>query len=222
MKTITEQDVLKAFYRFDCQKLPVMDINGRLSPSLDVMMRKNMCAEWLDAFAGLEAEVFEKAVQIALKKCQKYPSLSEMFEFIALADSSGTMPKQPTPELVVPTPAILASEQKKKRIAAMLAAAKTGDYKKALECAAGIGNDKKIYDFARQLFPDAAAEWIDNNRAELDRLMKQERRCSKCGSARRCRTSGYRLCWHLDEKGQIATTMEPCFMKMGAKNENVQ
>ena len=34
---------------------------------------------------------------------------------------------------------------------------------------------KKIYDFARQLFPDAAAEWIGNNRVELDRLMKQER-----------------------------------------------
>ena len=57
MKTITEQDVLKAFYRFDCQKLPVMEINGRLSPSLDVMMRK-ICAPNVDAFAGLEAEVF--------------------------------------------------------------------------------------------------------------------------------------------------------------------
>ncbi len=224
MKTITEQDVLKAFYQFDCRKLPVLDINGNLSPSLDVMMRKNMCAEWMDAFDGLEADLFAKAVQIALKKCKKYPSLSEMFEFIALADGDCTRAEQPEPETAVPAPAIpaSASEQKKKRIAAMLAAAKTGDYKKALECAAGIGNDKEFYDFARQLFPDAAAEWIGNNRVELDRLMKQERRCSKCGSARRCRTNGYRLCWHLDEKGQIATTMEPCFMKMGVKNENVQ
>lgn len=147
-----------------------------------------------------------------------------MFEFIALADGDCTRAEQPEPEASVPAPAMpaSASEQKKKRIAAMLAAAKTGDYKKALECAAGIGNDKEFYDFARRLFPDAAAEWIGNNRVELDRLMKQERRCSKCGSARRCRTNGYRLCWHLDEEGQIATTMEPCFMKMGVKNENVQ
>ena len=98
MKTITEQDVLKAFYQFDCQKLPVMDINGRLSPSLDVMMRKNMCAEWMDAFDGLEAELFEKAVQIALKKCQKYPSLSEMFEFIALADGGAEVESEPGKE----------------------------------------------------------------------------------------------------------------------------
>ena len=60
MKTITEQDVLKAFYQFDCRKLPVLDINGNLSPSLDVMMRKNMCAEWMDAFDGLEADLFAK------------------------------------------------------------------------------------------------------------------------------------------------------------------
>ena len=69
-----------------------------------------------------------------LKKCKKYPSLSEMFEFIALADGDCTRAEQPEPEAAVPAPAISASasEQKKKRIAAMLAAAKTGDYKKHL------------------------------------------------------------------------------------------
>lgn len=224
MRVITERDVLKVFYRFDCKKLPVMDINGSFTTSMDVAMRKRLCAEWMDAFAGLEADIFAKAADIALTNCKKYPTLDEMFEFIALADGGCTRAEPLGPEASVPAPAMpaLASEQKKKRIAAMLAAAKTGDYKKALECAAGIGNDKEFYDFARQLFPDAAAEWIGNNRVELDRLMKQERRCSKCGSARRCRTNGYRLCWHLDEKGQMATTMEPCFMKMGVKNENVQ
>lgn len=60
MKTITEQDVLKAFYRFDCQKLPVMDINGSFTTSMDVAMRKRLCAEWMDAFAGLEADIVKQ------------------------------------------------------------------------------------------------------------------------------------------------------------------
>lgn len=98
MRAITEQDVLKAFYRFDCKKLPVMDINGSFTTSMDVAMRKRLCAEWMDAFAGLEADIFAKAADIALTNCKKYPTLDEMFEFIALADGECTRAEQPVPE----------------------------------------------------------------------------------------------------------------------------
>ena len=47
MNVITKQNVLKAFYQFDKKKMPVMEINGKLSASMDVAVRKKLCEEWL-------------------------------------------------------------------------------------------------------------------------------------------------------------------------------
>lgn len=220
MKTITEQDVLKAFYRFDCQKLPVMDINGNLSPSLDVMMRKNMCAEWMDAFDGLEAEVFEKAVQIALKKCKKYPSLSEMFEFIALADGGVEVETKPAPVQKTVPYNMLRGE----RIEAIVAAAKQGDFKTAQKYAELLAKSKaEITQYAKEVWPDACDAWILENWLAIGMLYAQERSCQNCGSARRCRTYGYRLtARNKKPEGELTTVMVPCYMRKRESNENLQ
>ena len=220
MKTITEQDVLKAFYRFDCQKLPVLDINGNLSPSLDVMMRKNMCAEWLDAFDGLEAEVFEKAVQIALKKCQKYPSLSEMFEFIALADGGVEIETKPAPAQN-PVPY---NQLRGERIEAIVAAAKQGDFKTAQKYAELLARGKaEITQYAKEVWPDACEDWILENWLAIGMLYAQERSCQNCGSARRCRTYGYMLtARNKKPEGELTTVMVPCYMRKRESNENLQ
>ena len=220
MKTITEQDVLKAFYRFDCRKLPVMDINGKLSPSLDVMMRKNMCAEWMDAFDGLEAELFEKAVQIALKKCQKYPSLSEMFEFIALADGGTEVESEPASvQKTVPY-----NKLRDERIEAIVAAAKQGDFKTAQKYAELLAKGKaEIMQYAKEVWPDACEDWILENWLAIGMLYAQERSCQNCGSARRCRTYGYRLtARNKKPKSELTIVMVPCYMRKRESNENLQ
>lgn len=220
MKTITEQDVLKAFYRFDCQKLPVLDINGNLSPSLDVMMRKNMCAEWMDAFDGLEAEVFEKAVQIALKKCKKYPSLSEMFEFIALADGGTEVESEPAPvQKTVPY-----NKLRDERIEAIVAAAKQGDFKTAQKYAELLAQGKaEIMQYAKEVWPDACEDWILENWLAIGMLYAQKRSCQNCGSARRCRTYGYRLtARNKKPEGELTIVMVSCYMRKRESNENLQ
>lgn len=220
MKTITEQDVLKAFYKFDCQKLPVLDINGKLSPSLDVMMRKNMCAEWLDAFAGLEADLFARAVQIALEKCKKYPSLSEMFEFIALADGGAEVETKPAP---VQKP-VLYNKLRDESIEAIVAAAKQGDFKTAQKYAELLAKGKtEITRYAKEMWPDACDAWILENWLAIGMLYAQERNCQNCGSARRCRTYGYRLtARNKKPEGEVITVMVPCYMRKKESNENVQ
>lgn len=220
MKTITEQDVLKAFYRFDCKKMPVLDINGSLTPSMDVTMRKKLCAEWLECFQGLETELFEKAAQIALERCKKYPTMSEMFEFIALAD--GGVDVTPEPESAPkPTPA---SKLRKERISAIIDAAKQGDFETARKNAEPFAKGAaEIKSYAKEIWPDASDGWIADNWLAIGMLYAQEKSCRSCGSARRCRTYGYRLTARNDKpEGEVITAMVPCYMRKAGKNENVQ
>ncbi len=220
MKTITEQDVLKAFYRFDCKKLPVLDINGRLSPSMDVTMRKRLCAEWLECFDGLETELFEKAAQIALERCKKYPTLSEMFEFFALADGGMEVTTEPAapPE---PKPN---NRLRKERIHAIVEAAKQGDFKTAQQHAELLAKGKaEITQFAKELWPDAAEGWIMENWLAIAMLCAQERNCRNCGNVSRCRTYGYRLtARNKKPEGEVITAMVPCYMRKAGKDENLQ
>ena len=220
MKTITEQDVLKAFCRFDCKKMPVLDINGKFTASLDVEMRKRLCAEWMDAFNGLEADVFEKATKIALERCKKYPSMSEMFELIALADGGVdvTPESKPAPK---PTPA---SIMRKERISAIIDAAKQGDFETARKNAEPFAKGTaEIKAYAKEIWPDASDAWIADNWLAIGMLYAQEKSCRNCGSARRCRTYGYRLTARNEKpKGEVLTAMVPCYMRKAVKDENVQ
>ena len=186
MKTITEQDVLKAFYRFDCKKMPVLDINGSLTPSMDVTMHKKLCAEWLECFRGLETELFEKAAQIALERCKKY--------------------------------------LRKERISAIIDAAKQGDFETARKNAEPFAKGAaEIKAYAKEIWPDASDVWIADNWLAIGMLYAQEKSCRNCGSARRCRTYGYRLTARNEKpEGEVITAMVPCYMRKAGKNENVQ
>lgn len=220
MRTITRQDVLKVFYRFDQKKLPVLDINGSLSPSMDVEMRKRLCSEWMEAFDGLEADLFEKAAQIAIDRCKKYPSLSEMFEFIALADG-GTEVPEPEP---APSPAQNSKQRRRECISAIVNAAKHGDYKTASKYAEPLAKGKaEITQYAKEIWPDAADAWIMENWLAIGLLYAQEECCRNCGSARRCRTYGFRLtARNKKPEGEVITEMVPCYMRKAGKNENIQ
>lgn len=70
MNVITKQNVLKAFYQFDKKKMPIVEINGKLSASMDIAMRKRLCDEWLVAFRTVDAVVFDKAAELALASCK--------------------------------------------------------------------------------------------------------------------------------------------------------
>lgn len=218
MSAITEQDVLRAFYKFDCRKLPVLDVNGTFMPGMDVAMRKRLCAAWMKAFDWVEADVFKAAVDLVLQNAKKYPTEDEMYEFIVLAEKKLDEPEPQEP--LKPEPS--ADEIRRKRIMAMVAAAKSGDYKTALKYAASGAAEKEFAEFAKTTWPEATAEWLADNRAEIESLLKQEKQCGKCGSLHRCRTKGFKLCWQLGEQGQLVTVMKPCFMRKAGANENVQ
>lgn len=53
--------------------MPIIEINGKLSASMDIAMRKRLCDEWLVAFRTVDAVVFDKAAELALASCKKYP-----------------------------------------------------------------------------------------------------------------------------------------------------
>lgn len=103
MNVITKQNVLKAFYQFDKKKMPIMEINGKLSASMDIAMRKRLCDEWLVAFRTVDAVVFDKAAELALASCKKYPDELEMWDFISQAAELGN--NEPAQEeALLPTP----------------------------------------------------------------------------------------------------------------------
>lgn len=103
MNVITKQNVLKAFYQFDKKKVPIVEINGKLSTSMDIAMRKRLCDEWLVAFRTVDSVVFDKAAELALASCKKYPEESEMWDFISQAAELGN--NEPAQEeALLPTP----------------------------------------------------------------------------------------------------------------------
>ena len=203
MNVITKQNVLKAFYQFDKKKMPIMEINGKLSASMDIAMRKRLCDEWLVAFRTVDAVVFDKAAELALASCKKYPDELEMWDFISQAAELGN--NEPAQEeALLPTPPapkkVPEYVQKPQRIAKIIELAKAGRFTEAA-----------------QYFKTSIEE------DEIKELVELEHICGKCMCLKRCRTNGYRRVGSIDKyTGFLILKMEICSMKRMAKNAGIQ
>ena len=226
MNVITKQNVLKAFYQFDKKKMPIMEINGKLSASMDIAMRKRLCDEWLVAFRTVDAVVFDKAAELALASCKKYPDELEMWDFISQAAELGNnepaeeealLPTRPAPKKV---PEYV---QKPQRIAKIIELAKAGRFAEAAQYFKASVEEDEIICYAKEHWPEAEAEWIKKNKDELKELVEQEHICGKCMCLKRCRTNGYRRVGSIDKyTGFLIVKMEICSMKRMEKNAGIQ
>ena len=226
MNVITKQNVLKAFYQFDKKKMPIMEINGKLSASMDIAMRKRLCDEWLVAFRTVDAVVFDKAAELALASCKKYPEESEMWDFISQAAELGN--NEPAQEeALLPTPPapkkVPEYVQKPQRIAKIIELAKAGRFAEAAQYFKTSIEEDEIICYAKEQWPEAEAEWIEKNKDELKELVEQEHICGKCMCLKRCRTNGYRRVGSIDKyTGFLILKMEVCSMKRMEKNAGIQ
>lgn len=226
MNLITKQNVLKAFYQFDKKKIPIMEINGKLSASMDVAMRKKLCEEWLNAFCTVDADIFDKATELALAVCKKYPEEVEMWDFISrAADQGNNEPVHIEPLLPPPTHPQKVPEYipKFQRITKIIELAKTGRFAEAAQYFKTSIEEDEIICYAKEHWPEAEAEWIEKNKDEIKELVKQEHICGKCMFLKRCRTNGYRRVGSIDKyTGFLILKMEVCPMKRMTKNAGIQ
>lgn len=226
MNVITKQNVLKAFYQFDKKKIPIMAINGQLSASMDIAMRKRLCETWLNAFCTVDAVIFDNATKLALAVCKKYPDEAEMWEFINQAAEFGAGEAEQETELR-PEPAPSKKEpvyvKKSQRISTIIELAKAGKFSEAAQYCKTSVEDDEIICYAKEKWPEVQREWIDNNKAVIKQLVEQEHICGKCMTLKKCRTYGYRSIGLIDKHtGVLYITMEVCTMKrMDKQNAGV-
>ncbi|MGM9582195.1 MAG: hypothetical protein ACI3WU_00560, partial [Phascolarctobacterium sp.] len=105
MAAINQQSILKAFYRFDQNNMPLTNVEGApVGDTRDVGARKELCQMWLDAFEGLEKEVWDKVIEVVQNTCKEYPSIEQIYQIIEQV----TSPCEPEPaEEKEPEPAPL-------------------------------------------------------------------------------------------------------------------
>lgn len=193
MNVITKQNVLKAFYQFDKKKMPIMEINGKLSASMDIAMRKRRVMNGWVAFRTVDAVVFDKAAELALASCKKYPDELEMWDFISQAaepaQEEALLPTPPAPKKV---PEYV---QKPQRIAKIIELAKAGRFTEAAQYFKTSIEEDEIICYAKEHWPEAEAEWIEKNKDELKELVEQEHICGKCMWLEKVQDERLQACW---------------------------
>ena len=191
---INRQSVLKAFYKFDQKKLPIVSVQGEFTASMNVKLRQELCEEWLDAFCVVDTVTWDKAIEIAAAECKRYPDIEKMWEIISRVSSAAEQvaPKQPVPEVQPPAPKTAAKKSK----------------------APGYLNNKqklaKMFELVKY-WPDAASRLVQDSAGELREIIRQDQTCGECKGLLKCRTNGYRTIGYIDKfSGCLCTRMVEC------------
>lgn len=233
MKTITRQSVLKAFYRFDQRRLPLLEINGvRVQGRMDVALRRQLCDAWLSSFCTVDTETWDKAVDLALAECLAYPDEAAMWDFISRATGSPAQeqekaeqaPAPPEAEAQAPPAARPAGNiSRGERIRRMLELAKQGRFEEARSCGGKVPSAEEIFGYAKAHWPDCSREWAQDNERYIRELLAEERRCAKCVTGRHCRSNGCKVTGIIDKySGRLELMVYPCSVRrMNSKDENL-
>lgn len=211
MTRILDVDIGKALYRLECQNL--YDNSIRMDAKSRQAVRETRFNEWRELFSGkVEIDVWNVAVDIAVRSCKGWPNLSEMCDFVNEA-----MKRQ---EAIIASECKAIEEKKcvtekvvKVDIKAILIAAKKGELKK-------YKVDQitpEVLAFCRLRWPDADIGFAENNIGEILSVMRQEKLCRKCMDTRYCRTNGYKNIGRIDKRsGVLHGYMVPCPAKGGS------
>lgn len=217
---IDRQSVLKAFYKFDQKKLPIVNVQGEFTASMSVTLRKELCEEWLDAFCVVDTVTWDKAIELAVAECKRYPDIEKMWELISRVSSAAEQvaPKQPVPEVQPPAPKTAAKKPKapgylnnKQKLVKMFELAKSGNFSEARNyCAANVMSTE-LNEYAVQHWPDAAVRILKDCASELTEIIMQEHTCAECRGLKKCKTFGYRTIGYIDKfTGCLCTRMVEC------------
>ena len=225
---ITTQDIYKAFYRFDEKKLPLRRVGGE--PVEDnINARKKLCSDLMGSFSILDLKIWERIVEMALAECTEYPDLDKLYEFIERAKK---LEQEPMPAAAVAQVPAKKSKQKHRvvpdvgheaKLKRMFEAARRGEFKEAgaIIQSSGIAFED-IRDYALTHWPSCNQEWIEENKQDLERLLLDERRCSKCPGLKKCKRFGYRDYGSIDKyTGNIHILVTKCSQKVVMENEEV-
>ena len=225
---ITTQDIYKAFYRFDEKKLPLRRVGGE--PVEDnINARKKLCSDLMGSFSILDLKIWERIVEMALAECTEYPDLDKLYEFIERAKK---LEQEPMPAAAVAQVPAKKSKQKHRvvpdvdheaKLKRMFEAARRGEFKEAgaIIRSSGIAFED-IRDYALTHWPSCNQEWIEENKQDLERLLLDERRCSKCPGLKKCKRFGYRDYGSIDKyTGNIHILVTKCSQKVVMENEEV-
>lgn len=198
MTVINRQSILKAFYRFDQKHIPLTSIEGTpVADPRDVGSRQELCKLWLDAFDGLDENVWEQVILIVLNECCEYPDLEKLYEIIGRLTSPAE-PEELEQKTEPSAPAKEKTQTKAKplkgiaKIKAMLDLAKQGKYVEAKEFVQdGSVPWQRVYEYAKQHWPECTEAWMHANEHELIELVRTDDACSKCYSLFECPYKGY-------------------------------
>lgn len=205
MTMISDADIGKAQYRLECQNL--FDSSTKLDAKSRQAVRETRFAEWKELFGSrVESDVWNMAVDIAVRSCKGWPSLSEMCAFVdeAMKKQEAAIAAE---RKVIEAKETAAEKIIKVDIKAILEAAKAGEFKKYKVDL--ITPD--VLSFCKYKWPDADMEFVENNILAILSIEKQEEICKKCMDPRYCRTNGYKNIGRIDKRsGILYGHMAPC------------
>lgn len=225
MTAINKQSILKAFYRFDQKHIPLTNIEGApVVNTQDISSRQELCELWLESFAGLDAAVWEKVILVVLDECREYPRLETLYEIIdRLTSSSASEQYDQQSEHSAPVPPQKVQQKTKilhgsAKIKAMLELAKQGKYTEAKELVQDSSVPwQRIYDYAKQHWPECTETWMRSNEHELVELVRADDVCSKCYSLFECPSKGYCSYGAINKHtGGLSVVITVCGKKRGS------
>lgn len=205
MTMISDANIGEALFRLECQNL--YDNAARLDAKSKQAVREARFNEWRELFSGqVDIDVWNMAVDLAVRHCKGWPSLSEMCDFV---DSA--MKKQET-AIAEKRKQLEAAEDAGKKVIkvnmkAILEAARAGEFKKYKVNQV----TPEVIAFSKKRWPDADLEFVESNAFAIVSVMKQEAVCSKCMDPRYCKTNGYKNVGRIDKhSGILYGHMVPC------------
>lgn len=205
MTMISDTDIGKAQYRLECQNL--FDSSTKLDAESRQAVRETRFAEWKELFCSrVESDVWNMAVDIAVRSCKGWPSLSEMCAFVddAMKRQEATIAAE---RKTIEEKETAATKIIKVDVKAILAAAKAGEFKKYKVDPI----TPEVLAFCKVKWPDADMKFVESNIWVILSIMKQEKICEKCMDCRYCRTNGYKNIGRIDKRsGILYGHMAPC------------
>ena len=205
---IDRQSVLKAFYKFDQKKMPIVNVQGEFTASMNVKLRQELCEEWLDAFCVVDTVTWDKAIELAVAECKRYPDIEKMWEIISRVSSAAEQVAPKTAAKKSRPPGYLNNKQK---LAKMFELAKSGNFNGAAACCDSGITEQELESFAVKYWPDAALRLVQDSAGELREIIRQDQTCGECKGLQKCRTNGYRTIGYIDKfSGCLCTRMVEC------------
>ena len=229
---VTREDVLKYLKALDDNRVQNRDFNGNVIAGKSVKLREEYCNVFLDMFGDIDIKIWETTTRLVVERKKPWATPDEMVSYVATVEAAFRK-KQ---ESIAESEPMLAPEKefseafsserlkksRKERMDDMFALARQGKFKEASSLIGSRDRRNKAMEYGKAMFPDADAEWYEENIFVLQALLHQQETCNYCNGTGACKTKGYRQAGFVDkETGVLSVVMKPCMLKKVESTENV-